>query len=179
MNIVVKAEYLVELLKNNVSDQIRLNYKNTLKTTEDYAECFYNILDIIIKNIINNTYPIDAALTFTEIEFKAFNMEEYLGNYENYIPFIELLYNKAKSTENNNDFQQLKYYINIADSINYYEIKKGIYFAVLNFIITTSIFTGDLPFTKKLINFTKDAGIVQGISQLYYSLITKSFNYYY
>ena len=171
---IVRANYFIALLENAMTDDIHTAYFNSLEqNTESYLRCFCTILDAMLKNLKNNLMTKSQAIALVEAEYSKANMNVFLGNFSQYINFLNILFeNKIGLTT----IDLYKRYIEATQMISNNVIKDGILYGVLDSLLSTSLFATDLEFAKNLTSYLNEVHITD-IHTLFAHLTTNSLRF--
>lgn len=174
-SIIAQSDYIISLTKNNVTDSIRNNYKNyfIIDSIDSSLKIFYVILNVIINNIESNQVTLEDGISILETEFQQLNLFTYLGEFNNYLPLINIILSNTKDTSINKVFTQ---YIEIANNIPNEKLKCSIYYAILSLALQyINEFSIDLNFIEELTNYVKQQPSLDDISYNFITLIKKHF----
>lgn len=177
-NILQKADYMLALKTDTMTDEIRENYFVYLELNKDlYLDGFALILDTIIKKIINNTLTSEKGIEIIKNEYSKLDMDIFFGDFLNIFPLISLLINRAKNEEGVN-INILKQYIDIANNLNCEEIAISINYVVLNFLMVSNIIDEDIDFTKSVMEKVRAHGVMSNSDKVFLNIIFNSINSY-
>ena len=130
-NLVAKAEYILALSTNNMTDEIRNNYYNSFGEDSNYLIIFAEILQIIMKQFKTKNLTKENAIEVAKNEFTKLSLADFIVNKEEIYPLIDILF-EERTKEDPITLELLKRYINIADKINNYSIVYAIYYGSYN-----------------------------------------------
>ena len=176
-NLVVKAEYILALSTNNVTDEIRNNYIDLLKKEDtNYLKIFAEIIEIIMKQFRNKTLSKEEAIVIAKNEFLKFSLSDFIGDEKDFFPLIENIF-KIREKDKPISLETLKQYINIADTSNNHSITVCIYYSVLNGLLVGGLIDTDIDFSEKVISFIKQYKQLNDDDNLFLRVIMESITY--
>ena len=136
--LIAKAEYMIALETNTITNEIRNNYALTLDIDKNGIEIFELIVEHALKGIKDNTLTTEEAFKLIQNEYIILDFSKILGNFNNYIDFINLLINITAS--NKIDFNILEELIIAVDNMPI-DIKTSTYVMVLISLINSKTLT--------------------------------------
>ena len=172
-NLVAKAEYILALSTNNMTDEVRNNYYNSFGEDSNYLIIFAEILQIIMKQFKTKNLTKENAIEVAKNEFAKLSLADFIVNKEEIYPLIDILF-EERTKEDPITLELLKRYIDIADKINNYSIVYAIYYGILNGLLLGEIVDKDLEFSEKVISFIKNGEKINSYDSLLINVLMEA-----
>lgn len=156
--VISSAEYMLALTTGTVTDEIRESYKRS-DNISDYAtsvETFNLILKCILPSVDSKVLSKDSAFELIKREFIGVELTNFLGDFELYVDFVNLLLNARDSVPGHDTINNLKRFIEVADSLNK-DIAVSIYYAVLVKLTLCNAIAEDIVFSRQVIEYVKNS----------------------
>ena len=171
-----KAEYLLALETNSVTDDIRTNFIVSIENNANYLKVFASIIKTLFRQMKEDKITKEEAIDCAKKEYKALSLENFLVNNEEIFPFIEIIFN-YRAVDEAISLDILKKYIEIADKINHNSIMICIYQGVLNGLLIGELIGADIAFSEKVINTVKNYIEINEDDKIFLNVIMEAIMY--
>ena len=149
-----KAKYLLSLIDNTTTDDIRNDFINSIcNLPKDYLNTiFIEIMSIIFDNKIYNADNIKLLL---ETEFVKLGLSELYGDYSNIKAIIDMSIDEYCNINNSSNIlpNLYKSFILFADKQERITNKTYIYYAVLSCMVRLNGTLVDIELTRKIVDY--------------------------
>lgn len=157
---IAKAEYLIALTSNTVTEDIRNKYFEYVIENENNG---FNIFESIVQTVLNSVseqlMSEEEAYELICNEYNSTFLVKQLGNFNVYEPFIKKLISIYFMDMSKIDIMEDSYeFIEIADNLDA-RIAIGIYQLILMRLMNTSNLLTNVRFSKDLIYFINNTNV--------------------
>ena len=171
-----KAEYLLALEKNSMTEDIRNNFIISIEDNVSYLKVFASIIKTLFRQMKEDKITKEEAIDCAKQEYEALSLENFLVNNTEIFPFIEIIFN-YRTIDEAISLDLLKKYIKIADKINHDSIVICIYQGVLNGLLIGELIGTDIDFSEKVINTVKNHVEMNEDDKIFLNIIMEAIMY--
>ena len=172
----VKAKYIMALAKNDVTDDIRQAYAESLvpldTDTIDYIANAYAGLFESISVLMENGMDIDDIKDLFKNEFIGLGMETYMGTWTEFEEFSNFLLNLLNSqpiADPGNRVEMLKS-LKAVNAHGNALIQNGIDCAILNLLVRNGDTLIDMEFSQQIIDSVDKINVTSSIVSMHHSI---------
>ncbi len=150
------SKWVVALLNDNMTEEISINYGNTISDNTDYCQTLDKLLSIQFKKVLNNEKLLDNALTTIDEEFTRLKLATVYGELSSTHNFFKNEVLAMKNYKDPNDYFEGVYNRYEDEELIY--LKVAIYYALLQYALDTNLIEGQLDKIQKINNYLSDKG---------------------
>lgn len=149
-----KAQYILALSENKMTDEIRKNYAGSFVLSS--AEDGYIVINQIMMACLQSTsYTADEFKNQIKLEYNELGLSKVLGDYSKYSPVLNLMIDIHNTDYLHSELINLcKECVDFAEK-QADEIKICIYNGVLKTIVGRGLVLEDVPFTKMVSDYVE------------------------
>lgn len=175
MNELYEANYILGLVKDEVSENDRVNYLTFIENDDsrDADSVFFILLSTLLQSIgTGECYTRESVKSRMETEFNALRLDSTLGAYTSYSPMVDLMFDLYQaSMPYEKKYESYHDFIDAADGLPL-AYKDEVYYAVLVALVRSQSLVRDLDFTTKVTDYVNNVTLSTDRSDKIASLIS-------
>ena len=154
------TDYILALADGTITEEIRQDYLASLPESEKGITFYGKLLALLADLVSRKGLTPAQALTTAQEEYTRCGLEETLGSYPRYAALAQVGM-EAIGTDEDDPLTLCKQLVAAADQTEDPLARVGVYYAVVDFLVTGFLVLRDTDFTKQVTDFVRQADLTQ------------------